>query len=262
MQSPKFIIITVLRNSNHVLDEYINAHIQYTQRGQSTVFYLVDNATVHQDVLDYKIEKLSKSFEVHVIKRDKNYLFTDSTNVGIRTVLEDYKNYDMTIGHKFCVMNPDIVVTDSWQEKALDDLDRIELETGQHVGILGFKLVKRDGTLEHAGAYGGGEHRGKGEDPTSVYNKPELVDWVTFACVLIKAQLIEDIGLLDAENYPHFSSDKDYCIRAKESGWTVGYSPVTIIHGFGKSCRPYVMDSDLPEHLKSNISKIWNKIQD
>ena len=46
--------------------------------------------------------------------------------------------------------------------------------------------------------------------------------WVSFACVLLKAEMIKDIGLMD-EGYFMYREDNDYCRRAKNAGWKLAY---------------------------------------
>ncbi len=45
-----------------------------------------------------------------------------------------------------------------------------------------------------------------------------LIPNMSFFCVVIKRTLMEDIGLLD-EDYIHYGSDNDYCMRAAARGW-------------------------------------------
>ena len=43
-------------------------------------------------------------------------------------------------------------------------------------------------------------------------------DWFGFVCVYIKREMIDTIGLLD-EKYPLLYSDREYCERARDSGF-------------------------------------------
>lgn len=57
-----------------------------------------------------------------------------------------------------------------------------------------------------------------------VSDEPHDVDWVSFACVLLRREVIERVGLLD-EGYPLHYEDSDYCRAARESGFRVRYFP-------------------------------------
>jgi hypothetical protein len=60
------------------------------------------------------------------------------------------------------------------------------------------------------------------------------VDAVSGSCMMIKRELIEDIGFLD-ERYFAYQEDTDFCFRANKAGWKVYYLPfVSVIHQGGR----------------------------
>lgn len=64
---------------------------------------------------------------------------------------------------------------------------------------------------------------------------PAEPDWIGFACVLIRREVIEQVGLLDEGFFMYFE-DVDYCRRARDAGWTILYWPKgTIVHLLGGS---------------------------
>ena len=61
------------------------------------------------------------------------------------------------------------------------------------------------------------------------------LDWVSFACVAIKREVIDRVGLLD-ERYFMYYEDMDYCRRAHRAGFRVGYEPgARVVHLRGGS---------------------------
>ena len=46
------------------------------------------------------------------------------------------------------------------------------------------------------------------------------IDWVSFACVLLKREMIREIGPMD-EGYFLYFEDSEYCLRAKRAGWKI-----------------------------------------
>jgi N-acetylglucosaminyl-diphospho-decaprenol L-rhamnosyltransferase len=73
------------------------------------------------------------------------------------------------------------------------------------------------------------------EVPKQVVDTPELIDWGSFACALIKKEVFFDIGVLD-EGYYLYYDDIDYCRSANNAGWKVLYWPVSrVVHLRGKS---------------------------
>jgi N-acetylglucosaminyl-diphospho-decaprenol L-rhamnosyltransferase len=55
-------------------------------------------------------------------------------------------------------------------------------------------------------------------------DQPLEADWLGFACVLVRREVIERVGPLD-EGYFMYFEDIDYCRRVREAGWKVLYWP-------------------------------------
>lgn len=56
--------------------------------------------------------------------------------------------------------------------------------------------------------------------PIPVSDEPSWPGWTSFACVMIRRQVIESQGQMD-ENYFMYFEDVDYCRRAVANGWRV-----------------------------------------
>ncbi|UCD99649.1 MAG: glycosyltransferase family 2 protein [Chloroflexota bacterium] len=63
-------------------------------------------------------------------------------------------------------------------------------------------------------------------------NKTLEVDAVSGSCMLIRREVIDDIGYLD-EQFFAYQEDTDFCTRARRSGWKVFYFPEAEIIHFG-----------------------------
>jgi GT2 family glycosyltransferase len=56
------------------------------------------------------------------------------------------------------------------------------------------------------------------------------VDWVSGACLLVRRQAIDQVGLLDENIFMYFE-DNDWCLRMRLKGWRIYYNPtVSITH--------------------------------
>lgn len=56
------------------------------------------------------------------------------------------------------------------------------------------------------------------------------LDWVSFACVAVRATVFERVGALD-ETYFMYFEDMDYCRRARDGGFKVAYEPAArVVH--------------------------------
>jgi len=49
-------------------------------------------------------------------------------------------------------------------------------------------------------------------------------DWASFAVILIRKSVIDDVGLLDEGFFMYFE-DAEFCARAREAGWRIAYRP-------------------------------------
>jgi GT2 family glycosyltransferase len=133
------------------------------------------------------------------------------------------------------MLNDDITVIDpGWLRAMLEHAQRSE------VGVVGAKLLYPDDTIQHAGVvlgpFGGSVHvfkRLPGADP-GYFDLPDAVrncSAVTFACALIDRALFAKLGGMDAEHFPVAFNDVDFCLRAREAGYEVIYTPhATLYH--------------------------------
>ncbi|MGE3316319.1 MAG: glycosyltransferase family 2 protein [Planctomycetaceae bacterium] len=56
------------------------------------------------------------------------------------------------------------------------------------------------------------------------------IEWISFACVLVRREVFESIGLLD-EGYFMYFEDVDFCRRARNDGWKIAFEPAArVVH--------------------------------
>lgn len=158
---------------------------------------------------------------------------------NVRRIVDDRKpfNYSALINASIphvetplvLMLNDDITVIDpDWLTAMVEHAQRPE------VGIVGAKLLYPDDTIQHAGVilgpFGGSVHvfkRLPGNEP-GYFDLPDAVrnySAVTFACALIDRAVFEEIGGLDDENLPVAFNDTDFCLRTREAGFEIVYTP-------------------------------------
>jgi GT2 family glycosyltransferase len=65
--------------------------------------------------------------------------------------------------------------------------------------------------------------------------EPEPVDWVAGASLLVRRQIIDELGGMD-EGYFLYYEETDFCRKAKQAGWSTWYVPASrIMHMAGQS---------------------------
>ncbi|QQG43522.1 MAG: glycosyltransferase family 2 protein [Candidatus Daviesbacteria bacterium] len=188
---------------------------------------------------DGSVEALKKKFpKIPLIVTQKNLGFTGGNNVGIKYVLERGAEYIL-------ILNPDTVVEKNAVENLLNETKKYQS------GIIGPKIYF--GTGKKIWYAGGildmrnvlGKHRGVDELDSGQYNQAEETDYVTGAAMLISAKVFNKIGLFD-ERYFLYYEDADFCMRAKQAGFKVWYTPNSLIHH--KNARSTGLGSPLQDY--------------
>lgn len=71
--------------------------------------------------------------------------------------------------------------------------------------------------------------------PIPVKDALTMPDWSSFACVLIRKEVFDDIGLMD-DGYFMYFEDAEFCYRAKKAGWKIINEPSAhVVHLRGGS---------------------------
>lgn len=98
--------------------------------------------------------------------------------------------------------------------------------------------------------------------PLPVSNKVIEVQWTSFACVLIRAEVIEKIGLMDEDYFMYFD-DIDYCRRSREAGWKIIHYPFArVVHlrgGSGSVKKDLITRKRPPAYLYASRSRYFAK---
>lgn len=84
-----------------------------------------------------------------------------------------------------------------------------ELVEGFKLGVL-TKLLSERQLLYHLG------------------DEPMPVDWVTGAAMMIRKEVLDEIGLLD-DGYFLYFDEVDFCFRARQAGWPAYYVPDSVV---------------------------------
>ncbi|MGR3540286.1 MAG: glycosyltransferase family 2 protein [Hasllibacter sp.] len=75
----------------------------------------------------------------------------------------------------------------------------------------------------------------RGEVALEMPPDPGEIDWASFACILLRGAMVEELGPMD-EGYFLYYEDAEYCLRARRAGWRVAYVPeARMVHYRGGS---------------------------
>jgi GT2 family glycosyltransferase len=196
--------------------------------------------------------KLLESVDwIKVIRNDRNLGFVRGNNIALRQ----------------CPPECDVILLNNDTEILQPDwIERLQqtAHAAPENGIVGCRLRRPSGMLQHAGAYMPptfwGQQIGGNEEDINQFNTDREVESVVFACAYIKRELLDRIGLLD-EEYTSYFEDTDYCMKAREAGFhTLCCGSVTLLHHENTSITANGSNfTEVFEKSRAVFSKRWKK---
>jgi glycosyltransferase domain-containing protein len=139
------------------------------------------------------------------------------------------------------------VVNPNWLESLLNHAQRPE------VGVVGPKLVDRDGKITQAGLIlgmnggVGSAFVGEKHDATGYLHRLALeqnYSAVSMACLMVRKALFDDLGGLDSVAFADGLSDVDLCLQVGQAGYLTVWTPlVQVIHSGEVPQLPKALDA-------------------
>ncbi len=215
--APRVSIIVPTRDGLHLLAPCVESVLSKSRYADFEVL-IMDNQSMEPATLAW-FETISQDPRVRVIRHDAPFNFSAINNAAAREAS----------GEVLCLLNNDTeVIGEDWLEELVGRL----MQPG--VGVVGAKLYYGDGRVQHAGdAVGPGglaDHfhsRLPGDAPG--YGDRAILaqelSAVTAACLVTRRELFEALGGLDEANLAVAFNDVDYCLRVREAGWRVQWTP-------------------------------------
>jgi N-acetylglucosaminyl-diphospho-decaprenol L-rhamnosyltransferase len=215
--------------------------------GLSAATWVVDNASP-----DGSAEFVREQFpDVRLIASQYNGGYAYGNNLGLRDAGFGQADGQRADYRHVLLLNPDTVALPG----SLGTLVRF-LDSHPQVGVCGPRLERPDGSLDRACRRGAPTPLVAFYQLTGLaklfprnrhfarYNLTYLpddeqaeVDSVVGACMLIRGQALQSIGLMD-ERFFMYGEDLDLCLRIRQAGWRVVYQPsVRVLHHKGRATR-------------------------
>lgn len=175
---------------------------------------VLDNAST-----DGSVEAIHQAFsEVEVIRLTSNLGYAGNNNAGIRQALNENPEWILVLNED-TVLDPECL---SHMVAAGDGDPRI--------GIVGPMVYHFDNptVIQSAGGmlsrYWEARHISENEPDRGLFSKPRDVDWISGCCIMLRSEMIEQIGLID-ERYFYYWEETELCIRARKHGWRIVHAP-------------------------------------
>lgn len=217
-------IIIASRDRRDLLEPCIDSIRRHLADPAQCEIVIVDNRSSDPATLAY-LDELSRDPAVRILPFDESFNWSRANNLAASSCTGDLLLF---------LNNDTEILTPGFDELVRRQLSR------PGAGVLGCLLLYPDGLIQHAGTVVGtsglAAHIGAGQSPAA----PVLPGWhrltrqvsaVTGAFLAIPAQLFAEIGGFDETALKITLNDVDLCLRARESGRRVLYTPaITCLH--------------------------------
>jgi hypothetical protein len=232
----KLSVIIINFNTAEMTEKAIKA-FQNSEAHFDYEIILIDNASTKK----LTPEKINE-FGLVYLENEKNIGFAPAVNRGLKIAKGEY----------VLLLNSDVLVGRDSAEKMLEYMDQ-----NANIAVLGPKLVYPSGQTQASAGYfpnlwreilrfsmlnkifPAGTLIYKNIFNKKFFSRPQIVDWVSGGCMMLRQHAIFELGIFD-NNYFFGIEDWDFCHRAKKSGWQVVYYPfarVVHYHGFSSGGR-------------------------
>jgi len=241
MAFPKIAIVVInYRTAQMTLDCLASLEPEVRRLPGSHVV-LVDSASGDGSAETFERERSAREWNSWLsnIRLAENRGFSAGNNAGIACA-DQLARFDA-----YLLLNSDTLV----RTGALETLGAV-LERDASVGLVGPRLEWRNGGLQVscfrkispisellAAAKTGPITRLFSRSEVAIFDPPpgtetsvraddrrSEIDWISFACVLIRRDVVSQIGPMDDGFFMYFE-DVDYCLRARQAGWRIAYAP-------------------------------------
>ncbi len=232
-QTPSVSIIILTTNALNMTKEQLLDVAKLDTKGIKAECIVVDNASkdgTEDAIKNYKLPNMVYKF----IQSGANRGFAGGNNVGIKDALK--RKFDYIL-----LMNNDLILPKDIVVKLVDFM-----ENSPGAGIASPKMYFAKGYEFHKDRYKESEkgkvlwyaggiidrnnvytsHRGVDEVDRGQYDKIEETDVANGAAVIIRREIFEKLGLLDASFFLYWE-DADFSERVKKAGYKVMYYPKT-----------------------------------
>lgn len=180
---------------------------------------LVDNGST-----DGSPEIFKKMYpEIRIIENEKNLGYAEGNNMGMQDAISRGTKY-------LLIMNNDTVAETSFLDKLINTI-----ELNPKIGVIGPKicyysepsLVQSNGERIN---FWTGNTRSTGWrlNDNSIGTSLNFVDFVYGACLLVKADLAEQVGLFDPKFFI-YSEEMDFCMKINKVGYRIVCDPTAKI---------------------------------
>jgi GT2 family glycosyltransferase len=223
-------IIIPTRDQVHLLRQCVSSILEKTAY-QDYEILIVDNQSKEPETHEF-FHSMSGHERVRVIQYDKPFNYAAINNHAVRSARSPYILF---------LNNDTEVISQEWLSAMLECAQRDD------VGAVGAKLLYPNDTIQHAGVMIGiggiANHPHRGYPRVSHGYMGALsvihnVSAVTGACMMVRKEVFNEVGGLN-ESLSHAYNDVDLCLKMREKGYLIIYTPYAELYHHESASRGY-----------------------
>lgn len=238
-EQPLVSIIIPTRDQASFLQKCLESIFEKTDYRNYEVIVL-DNGSRETETLEFLVA-LETRERVRVERIDGPFNYSWLNNRGV----------ELSRGSLIALLNNDVeVLNDNWLSELVSHALRPE------VGIVGARLWYPNGSIQHggvilgAGGIAGHAHVGVRHEP-GYFARPHLaqnLSAVTAACAVMRREVYLQLGGLDEVNLPVTFNDVDFCLRLREAGYRIVWTPHAELVHHESASRGF--DDSMPKQVR------------
>ena len=252
---PKVTLVVPTRDKLALLRVCVDGILNNTDYSNLEVI-IVNNQSIDPDTINY-FREIQKTSRVRVINYEKPFNYSAINNFAVKHAT----------GNLIGLINNDIeVIEPSWLKEMVSHALRPE------VGVVGAMLYYPNNTIQHAGValgiggVAGHLHLNKPRGYFGDFGRTELIQnysAVTGACMIMRTEIYNEVNGLDAENLSVAFNDIDICIRIREAGYLIVWTPYAEMMHHESASRGSDQSSDKIARFTREVKYMkekWNTI--
>jgi len=226
----KVSIIVPFKDQVHFLKDCVNSILKNIEY-QNWELLLVSNNSTKKETFEYLSHVKRKDSRIKVLEYNVPFNFSAINNWAVKQCDGEY----------ILLLNNDIkAFSKHWLEAMIEHIQQ------KSVGVVGAKLLYSDNTIQHAGVIigvqgvAGHSHKFCPDMSTGYFYRPVVIQElsaVTGACLLTKRELWEKVGGLNETDLKIAFNDIDYCLKIRELGYDVVYTPYAKLYHYESKSR-------------------------
>lgn len=254
---PTLAIIIPTRDRRDLLSRCVSGLLSATDY-RKLELVIVDNLSTEPAALSY-LEEVGADPRVRILRYPHPFNFSRINNWAAAQSQADILLF---------LNNDTEVIHHDWLQHMAANALRPE------VGAVGAKLLYPNGRVQHGGiilgmgGVGGHFHLRRRDDDPGYFGRAQLqqnLSAVTAACLAIRHEVFDEIGGFDAENLPVAFNDVDLCLRVRERGYLVVWTPLARLYHHETASRAFDLVGDRSKQFaceRAYMRSRWGPVLD